>query len=333
MIIAFPGLKWGIAGALLALVGIWALLVPWRKGSSVLRFSDVKPLKEAIKGRRILAEPIQKGLRSLLLVLLAIALFRPQSGQAVEELLSPGVDIVIALDLSDTMRAEDMGNRTRVEAAKEVVSEFIKGRTHDRIGLVVFAARAYTQCPLTLDYALLERLVSELTVGTIKSDATAIGMGLATALNRLKDSKARSKVIILATDGRNNSGSIEPETAAEMAKSLGVRIYAVGVASRGPARIKVKDYFGREVYTQIMEDLNEPVLTSIARTTGGIFRRAADSEALSAIFNEISALEKTPVKVRVHHQYSEAFLYLGIPAVLLLLTELVLASTVLRRIP
>jgi Ca-activated chloride channel family protein len=226
-----------------------------------------------------------------------------------------------------------MGGRTRVDAAKDVITQFVRGRTHDRIGLVIFASKAYTQCPLTVDYGLIERLISGLEVGSIQEGSTAIGNGLATALNRLKDSTAKSKIVILATDGRSNAGSIDPETAAELAKSLGVKVYTVGVASKGPARIKVRDPFGRPVYTTIQEDLNEESLTSIAAKTGGTFRRATDDRALAEIFDEISHLEKTPVKVREYHLYHELFMWLVAPALLLLLVEFVLSSTIFRRIP
>ena len=331
--IAFHGLEFGLAGLALVAATLWAFVAPWRKPTTVVRFSALTDLKEATRGQHPRAESILKGLRLVAIVLLVLALFRPRAGETVEEILNPGVDIVLVLDLSDTMRSEDMGGRMRVEAAKDVIARFVRGRTHDRIGLVVFAEKAYTQCPLTTDYGLLERLVSQLDVGTIKADATAIGNGLAIAVNRLKDSPARSKVIVLLTDGQNNAGSIDPDTAAELAKSLAIKIYTVGVASKGPARIKVRDPFGRWVYTTSQADLNEESLTAIALKTGGLFRRATDDKALVEIFEEISRLEKTPVKVREYHLYHELFLYLVIPALIFLFVEFVLASTLFRRIP
>jgi Ca-activated chloride channel family protein len=331
--IQIAGISWGLAGLVLAIAGLVALLAPWRNKTAVIRFSNLGLVHDAVKGRRLWAEPVLKGLRTLVILGLVLALFRPRSGHTVEEVLSPGVDIVLVLDLSGSMRAEDMGSHSRIDAAKEVLGQFVKGRQHDRIGLVVFASHAFTQCPLTLDYPLLERLISRLQIGVIKEDSTAIGMGLATGLNRLKDSTAKSKLIILATDGNNNAGSIEPATAADMAKALGVRVYTVGVASKGPARIPVRDAFGRTTYAQINEDLNEESLTAIARSTGGIFRRATDDEALKEVFNEISNLEKTPVKTTEYQLYNELFLYLIVPALVLLMLEYLLVHTLFRKVP
>jgi len=332
-VISFSGLEWGVVGLALGTVALLAFLTFRRKTSTVLRFSFLADVKEASHGQRLWGRKVVKGLRCATIVLLVVALFRPRAGQTVEEVLTPGIDIAIALDLSGSMRAEDMGGRSRVEAAKDVIVQFISGRTHDRIGLVIFAAKAFTQCPLTIDYGLLERLVTQLDVGSIKEDSTAMGVGLACALNRLKNSSAKSKLVILVTDGRSNAGSLDPETAAEMAKSLGIKVYTVGVASKGPARIPVKDPFGRTVYATINEDLNEESLTQIARSTGGLFRRATDDQALSEIFTEISNLEKTPVKVREYQLYQELFLYLVVPALILFITEFLLAHTVFRRIP
>lgn len=326
------GLEWGAVGVVVMLLALWRPFAR-RRGTAVLRFSHVEALKEASRGQRMLAGPILKGLRALVLVCLVLALFRPRAGQTVEEVLTPGVDIVVTLDLSGSMKAEDMGGRTRADVAKEVVASFLKTRTHDRVGLVVFAGRAFTQSPLTMDYGLLERLVGEQEAGGIGIDGTAIGMGLATSLARLKDSPAKSKLVILVTDGRNNAGRIEPGTAAEMAKSLGVRVYTVGVASHGRAPIRVPGPFGQTVMGYIDDDLDDESLTAIARTTGGIYRRAADPKALEEIFQEISNLEKTPVKVREHQLYQELFMWLVVPALLLLLVEIFLAHTRYLRIP
>ena len=338
------GWRWMAGGLALALAAVWALL--WRRRSTaVLRFSHLDPLKEASRGQRLMGEPILKLVRVLVVALLVLALARPRAGHSVEEVLTPGVDIMVALDLSGSMRALDMGAkelngppRSRIESAKEVVSKFIAGRTHDRIGLVVFGGRAFTQSPLTLDYALLERLVEKLEANPNQGeqpygDGTAIGMGLATALNRLKDSEAKSKLIILVTDGRSNTGRIEPQTSAELAKALGVRIYTVGCASKGRAPIPVKDAFGRDTLAYIDDDINDDELTAIARTSGGIYRRAADANALEEIFQEISNLEKTPVKVREHMLYQELFEWLVVPALALLLIEALLAHTRFLRIP
>lgn len=332
MTLDLSGLRWGIGGAVLLALALWALFAR-RRGTAVLRFSQLAPLREAARGQRLMGEPITRSLRALVLILLVIALFRPRAGATVEEVLTPGVDIMVSLDLSGSMRALDMGGRNRMDVAKETVVKFLKGRTHDRIGLVVFAGRAFTQAPLTLDYALLESLVEKQEAGGVGEDGTAIGMGLATALNRLKDSEAKSKLVILVTDGRSNAGRIEPQTAAELARSLGIRVYAIGVASKGRAPIPVKDGFGRTVLGYIDDDIDDEGMTRLARTSGGIYRRATDPAALDAIFQEISNLEKTPVKVREHHLYQELFLWLVVPALALLSIEVLLANTRYLRIP
>jgi Ca-activated chloride channel family protein len=332
-VLVLHGWTWGLAGGGLLALAVWTLLRPWRNATAVVRFSNLETVREASRGQRAWAEPVLKGLRALVLVLLVLALLRPRSGRAVEEIISPGVDIVVAMDLSGSMLAEDMGGRSRIDVAKEVVIQFVRGRTHDRIGLVVFAGKAFTQCPPTMDYGLLERLVSQIEAGAIKADGTAIGLGLATALNRLKEAAAKSRIVVLVTDGRNNTGSIDPPTAAEMARALGIRVYTVGVGGRGPARMPVRDVFGRKGYTVIQDDLDEESLTQIARATGAIFRRAADPDGLAEVLKEISDLEKTPVKVREHHLYRELFLYLVVPALILLVLELALASTVFLRVP
>ena len=332
MTLDLNGYQWGVAGALMVLAALWGLFLR-RRGTAVLRFSQLAALKEAARGQRLLGDPILKGLRTLVLVLLVLALFRPRAGSSVEEVLTPGVDIMIALDLSGSMRALDMGGRSRVDVARETVIKFIRGRVHDRIGLVVFAGRAFTQAPLTLDYALLERLVEKQDAGSVGEDGTAIGMGLATSLNRLKDTASKSKLVILVTDGRSNTGRIEPQTAAELAKSLGIRVYTVGLGSKGRAPIPTKDAWGRSVIGYIDDDIDDDALTQIARTTGGIYRRASDDKSLEEIFLEISNLEKTPMKVREHHLYQELYLWLVVPALVLLAIEVLLANTRYLRIP
>lgn len=331
MTLDLSGATWGAAGGALALIAVLRMFGS-RRGTAVLRFSQVEPLREASRGQRLLAGPIMKGLRVLALLLLVLALLRPRSGQTVEEVLSPGVDIVVALDMSPSMKALDMGGKSREIVAKDVVARFVRGRTHDRIGLVAFAGRAFTQAPLTMDYGLLERLVENLEAGGL-GDGTAIGMGLATALSRLKDSEAKSKLVILVTDGRSNTGRIGTGTAADLAKSLGIRVYTVGVASHGRAPMPMRGQFGQMVMAYIDDDLDDETLTSIARTTGGIYRRAADAKALEEIFEEISNLEKTPVKVREHHLYQELFLWLVAPALVLMIGEVTLANTRYLRIP
>lgn len=333
MISFSPG-RFGPAGVGLTLLVLLVITLRRARSRGGLRFSGLALVREAAATVRLRAGYLERLIRGTVVVLLLLALMRPRHGQSIEELLSPGVDIVITLDLSGSMQAEDMGGRSRIAAAKDVVTQFVRGRVHDRIGLVVFAGKSFTQCPLTMDYGLLERLVEQLDVGLIKHDGTAIGMGLTTALNRLKNSEAKSRVIVLVTDGRSNAGTVDPATAADLAKSMGIKIYTVGVASKGPAPIPVQDPFtGAKRYTYIQEDLNEESLLQIARSTGGIFRRAADAQSLSEIFAEISSLEKTTVKVREYHLHRELFLWLVIPALALLATQMLLTRTIWRRIP
>ncbi len=270
-------------------------------------------------------------LRLAVLALLIIALARPQSGVKEEEVSTRGIDIILALDVSTSMRAEDI-KPNRLEAAKQVAAEFIKARESDRIGMVVFAAQGYTQCPLTLDYSVLLSFLDEIETGMIE-DGTAIGMGLATAINRLRSSKAESKIIIALTDGRNNRGEIDPLTAAQAAQALGIRIYTIGAGTRGQAMYPVQDPFFGKRYVPVKVDIDETSLKKIADITGGRYFRATDRQSLESIYKEINSLEKTEIKVKEYTRYSELFFYLAGLAALLLLLEILLDRTLFRRIP
>ncbi len=271
--------------------------------------------------------------RGAVLVLLVLAPARPQSGASIETTSTEGVDVVIALDDSGSMRCEDFRPLNRLAVAKKTVAEFIAGRDSDRIGLVVFSAIATTRCPLTLDHAMLASFLDEVDFTPQEDDGTAIGLGLATAVNRLRTSPARSKVVVLVTDGRNNRGQIGPEAAAEAARALGVRVYTIGVGSRGEAPYPVEEgVFGKR-YVMLREELDEPLLTKIAATTGGSYYRATDPEALRQVFAKIDSLEKTRVESRVRVLYTERFPLALFPAGLLFLGEALLAVTRLRRIP
>ena len=260
-----------------------------------------------------------------------MAFARPQTGVTAENVTTEGIDIVLALDLSSSMLAEDL-QPNRIEAAKQVAAQFVSGRRNDRIGLVVFAGDAFTQAPLTLDYDVVTTLLDELEVGII-DDGTAIGMGLATAVKRLQGSEADSKVIILLTDGRNNRGEIDPVTAAQLAQALDVRIYAIGAGTQGVARVPVDDpLFGRR-YAQMQVDIDEPTLQETAALTGGRYFRATDTESLQQIYKEIDELETTEIEVELFTRYGELFhvpLLFGLGALLL---EVGLGRTVLRKIP
>ena len=309
----------------------WHLRRGARAGAT-LRYSNVEAVKKVKRGHIWWARHVLFGLRVLVVVLLVLALARPQSGRTEEQINTEGIDIVIALDISGSMRAVDFKPKNRIEAAKEVAARFIKGRKSDRIGLVVFAAESYTQCPLTLDYGILLHFLKQVDVGLVK-DGTAIGLGIANAVNRLRYSTAKSKVIILLTDGRNNAGEVDPITAARIAKALGVRIYTIGVGTRGNALYPVDDpFFGRR-YVSMPVEIDEDLLREIARETGGRYFRATDTAALERIFDEIGKLEKTKIEVKHYVRYKELFIRFLLPAFAILLLEIVVANTRFRKLP
>jgi len=268
-------------------------------------------------------------LRGLILLLLVIALARPQSGARVESVSTYGVDIMIALDISGSMRAEDFQPDNRLQVARRTVEQFTRGRPVDRIGLVVFASIAATRSPLTLDHEMLQQFLEQLDFAPREQDGTAIGLGLATAVNRLRDSEAKSKVVVLVTDGANNRGQIGPKAAAEAAKALDVRVYTIGVGSDGEVPISMGGV-GRQ-YVRI--ELDEELLKEIASITGGRYFRATDAADLQEVFQTIDQLEKSEIESRERVVYSELFPMILTPAVLLLLLERLLVGTRLRRIP
>lgn len=268
---------------------------------------------------------------------LIIAQARPRSGRVEERVMSEGVDIMIALDVSGSMQAFDMGNRERIDVAREVTGEFVENRTSDRIGLVVFAGQSYTQCPLTVDYGILQNLLRQMSIRMNETipDGTAIGMALATAANRLRKSTSPSKVIVLLTDGSNNAGIIDPLTAAEAAAQLGIRVYAIAVGVQGRAPIRVRDpLFGERI--EFMEDsINEEVLREIAATTGGRFFRATSPSSLQEIYREIGLMEKTEVETLRIPRFTEiTFTAFLIPiGLVLLIAASVLRFTLFRVLP
>lgn len=273
-------------------------------------------------------------LTSVILIILALA--RPQSPIADSKIQSEGIDIVLAVDCSTSMLAEDfkISNRrqNRIEAVKDVVKDFIKMRKNDRIAIVAFAARAYTVCPLTLDYGWLLENLERIKAGMIE-DGTAIGSGIASSLNRLKDTAAKSKIIILLTDGRNNTGKISPITAAEAACALKIKVYTIGAGTKGLAPYPVKDFFGNTVYQAIQIDIDEDTLMKIASITDAKYFRATDTESLRKIYKEIDKLEKTTIEDKGYLEYNELFPIFLIPGLIILFIEIILANTVLRKIP
>lgn len=281
---------------------------------------------------RVAGSQILPFLRAAVLTLFVFALARPQAVSREREHETKGVDIVIALDISGSMLAEDFKPENRLAVAKEEAKKFVRGRENDRIGLVVFAREAFTQCPLTLDYNILTSLVDEIQIGMIQ-DGTAIGMGIATSVNRLRESDAKSKVVILITDGENNAGKIDPITAAELARTFGIKVYTIGVGRGGLVPFPVNDPLFGKRYVQAKVDVDEMTLKRIADLTGGVFFRARDPQSLSEIYARINELEKTEVKVREYVSYDELFPYLLIPGLLLLALEVLLRNSIFLRVP
>ena len=315
--------------AALPLLALWYWRQQKKKGAT-LRYSHLGRVLEAapsaLRRRHWLFV-----LRTLGLALLIVAVARPQTGVSGEEIQTEGIDIVLAMDISSSMLAQDL-KPDRVEAAKQVAANFVAGRRNDRIGLVVFSGEAFTQCPLTLDYDILLTLLKEMRVGLIE-DGTAIGMGLATAVKRLQDSQAQSKVIILLTDGRNNQGEIDPATAAQMAQAFGIRIYAVGAGTRGEAPYPIDDpIFGKRI-VRVRVDIDEKTLRKVADQTGGQYFRATDRQSLEEVFKQIDQMEKTEIQVEQFTRYGELFHYPLAVGLLLILSEVALAGTVLRKVP
>lgn len=271
-------------------------------------------------------------LRAAGLALLIIALARPQSELSWQDVTTEGIDIVIAMDVSVSMLARDF-DPNRLESSKRVASDFISARPNDRIGLVVYEGESFTQCPLTTDHKVLINLLKEIKPGMVEG-GTAIGMGLANSVNRLRESEAKSKVVILLTDGDNNSGSIAPLTAAEIAREYGVRVYTIGVGSRGKALSPVGIYpDGRYRFDHIDVNINDESLKEIAEMTGGQYFRATDGEALANIYQEIDRLEKTKINVTEHSRHAEEFFWFAVFGAGLLLSEFFFRSLILQTLP
>jgi Ca-activated chloride channel homolog len=323
----------------LLLLGLLPFVLSWgrREGRrAALRYPSLAVLQQVAPGGAARRRAALTVLRAAVLVLIVLALARPQLGAATTQVHREGVDVLLAVDVSGSMLAEDftLGSKraSRLAAVKSVVEEFVGARPEDRIGLVLFAARAYTQCPLTLDHGWLLQNLKRAKVGMIE-DGTAIGAGLATAVNRLRPSTAKSKFVVLLTDGQNNAGRITPQTAAEAAAALGIKVYAVGAGSRGLAPYPVQTVFGETVYRPVQVDIDEDTLKKIAAATGGHYFRATDTASLQQIYAEIDRTEKTPFEAPQFLDYRELYPFLAWPALGLLLLEVGLAQTVLRKLP
>ena len=302
----------------LAIVPIMIVWYLWkgRKGTAPLKLSGFENLDERVGSARIWLRHLLALLRLLVVILIIIVLARPQSSNQWEQVTSEGIDIVLCMDVSGSMRAMDF-KPNRLEASKNVGIEFVNAREDDRFGLVVFAG---------------ENFLKDVSFGVIE-DGTAIGMGLATAVNRIKESKAKSKVIILLTDGVNNRGDVGPVTAAEIAAGYEIRVYTIGVGSRGNAPIPVQDMFGRIVTRDMPVEIDEEVLKQIAETTGGSYFRATDNNKLREIYREIDQLEKTRLDVKHFNKLKEEYFPFLLAAMIILLFEILLRYTILRTIP
>ena len=322
---------------LLLLFVIPFIIYDYKKGSrsGKIQYSSIERFKRLKIPRTAKSRYILVVLRIAGIVLIILSLARPQSGSKLTEVTSEGIDIMLVLDTSGSMQAMDFeinGEKVnRLEIAKRVVREFINKRVNDRIGMVVFAEQAFTQCPLTLDYSILLSLLQNVKIG-VAGDGTAIGSALGIAEQRMKDIKSKSKVIILLTDGRNNFGSLSPQMAAEIARTYGIKIYTIGVGTQGEVPFLVDTLFGkRYIYQRV--DLDEETLQEIAKITGGQYFRAVDSEALIKIYKQIDAMEKTKVEIKTFYEYNELFHYFLVLGIIAIMLEIILNNTWLRKIP
>ncbi len=321
---------------LLLLLVPLALRLGRRQGTPTLRYPVLDAVRAVGTGRRARWQWVLPALRVLALILVVIALARPQLGKAATKVATEGIDIMLAVDVSGSMLAEDFqvaGQRgSRLDAVKAVVREFLANRSGDRVGLVLFAGRPYTQAPLTLDLGWVMQNLERAQIGLIE-DGTAVGSALATAVNRLEAADGKSKIVILLTDGQSNAGKVPPLTAAEAAKTLGYRVYTIGAGTRGSAPYPQVDAFGRRVYVNMPVDVDEDTLKRIAAETGGRYFRATDTESLRQIYAEIDELERSPHEGLQYLDYHELYVWLALPALLLLGAEAVLAQTWLRVLP
>lgn len=319
------------------------LLIPYvlwyflyrRKSEPTMRMSDTFAYQGVAKSWRMRLVNMPMLLRCLTFTLVVIVLARPQTHNSWGHKQVEGIDIMLAMDVSTSMLAEDL-RPNRIEAAKEVASEFISGRPNDNIGLTIFAGEAFTQCPMTTDHAsllnLLQGVRTDIAARGLIQDGTALGMGLANAVSRLKDSKAKSKVVILLTDGSNNMGDISPLTAAQIARSLGIRVYTIGVGTNKVAPYPVS-VAGTVQYVNMPVEIDTKTLSEISAITSGNFYRATNNKELKQIYHDIDQLEKTKMNVTKYSKYYEAYQPFAIAAILCLLLEIVMRNTVLRRLP
>jgi len=307
-----------------------------KRNSASFRFSSVGLLSGLKQNWKVRLNPYLFVLRVCILMLFFLALAGPRKILKETEYKTEGIDIVLAIDASGSMAAEDFkinGKRqNRLAVVKNVVKDFAKGRTNDRLGLVVFAAEAFTACPLTTDYDWLVANMERIELGMIR-DGTAVGSAIVSSLSRLENSKAKSKIVILLTDGVNNAGKIDPITAAEIAQSLKIKVYTIGAGTKGLVPFPLKDFFGRTVYKRVKTDLDEDTLFEIARLTNAKYFRATDTKSLAKIYEEIDALEKTEIEKTGYKEYKELFVPFLCAALGLLVAEIMLTNTLFLKVP
>ncbi len=325
---ARPGLLYLLL-ILLPLI-VW-YIVYQSKTYATIQISSIQPVEGQGRSFKHVLKHVLFGLRMLALALLIVALARPQKTDKWDDVDTMGIDIMLSIDISGSMLARDF-KPDRLEAAKAVATEFISGRRNDRIGLVIFSGESFTQCPLTTDHAVLINLFRDVKSGMVE-DGTAIGLGLATAVNRLKGSQALSKVVILLTDGVNNQGVIDPSTAADLAKTFGVRVYAIGVGTRGEAPYPAYDIWGRTIYRNMPVEIDEATLKQIADKTGGKYFRATNNNSLREIYTEIDKLEKSKIKVKEYSRKEEQFMIWVWIALIIIIVEILINKTILKSIP
>jgi len=300
-----------------------------QKVTASVRMPGLQPFENTVTTFRHYLRHILFALRVSAIALLIIVLARPQKTDKFQDVSTEGIDIVLTQDISGSMLARDF-RPDRLEASKNIATEFISGRPYDRIGLVVFSGESFTQCPLTTDHAVLINLLREIQSGMIE-DGTAIGMGLATAVNRIKDSKAKSKVIILLTDGVNNRGEIAPATAADIAKTFGIRVYTIGVGTQGTAPYPVTTPYGIQ-YQDMPVEIDEGILQEIAKNTGGKYFRATDNDKLIQVYKEIDKLEKSKIDVRQFSRKEERYLVPALLAFIMLILEITVRNTIFKNL-
>lgn len=330
--LTIPALVILIIGALVVAAMIWYYVTRRHFRSAAVKYSDVRIVSRAARSQRRRFRAILPVLRVTAVALFFIAFARPRSGTEVRHVTSKGVDIMLALDVSSSMQAEDFKPHNRLYVAKEEIKKFVAKRVNDRIGLVVFSRYSFTQCPLTVDYDVLLRFVDEIDFGVIE-DGTAIGMAIANGVNRLRESDAKSKIIILLTDGENNAGEIDPITAAGLAAAFNIKIYTIGAGKPGNAMFPVDDPLFGKRYVYQPTRINEESLREIAKVTGGKYFRARSEKELEDIYSLIDQMEKTEIEVSASIQYRELFHYFTIAGLILLALEVVLANSVFRKLP